>query len=304
MIEFRHSRFGSCETRRWVRKKGAKLVISFRFALRAVAAVVFTGGVVDRAPAQGTLQARYTASLAGIPVGTGSSFIRVGDDQYVIGANGSTSGIVRLFADGKGLGGTSGTVAGGRFVAATYEMNITNGDRADQVSVAFASGTVKQVNPPPVPSPDRVPLTDAHYKGVTDPFTASLVRVPGTGDPVSPKACQGTTAVFNGHIRFEVQLAFKRMESVRADKGYQGPAVVCALYFTPIAGYAPGRASIKYLAQRKDMEIWLAPISNTRVLAPFHVSIPTPFGLGVLHATEFVSVATPGRSTAANAKTP
>jgi hypothetical protein len=148
-----------------------------------------------------------------------------------------------------------------------------------------------------------VPLTDAHYHGATDPLTGSLVRVAGTGDPVRPEACQGTTAIFEGRMRFEVRREFKRIESVRVDQGYQGPVVVCALYFKPIAGYNPGRPAIKYLTQLKDMEVWLAPIANTRILAPFRVSIPTPFGVGVLQATEFVSVATPGRSTAANSKT-
>jgi len=32
----------------------------------------------------------------------------------------------------------------------------------------------------------------------------------------------------------------------------------------------------------RDAEVWLAPISGTRVLVPFRVSIPTPLGLGVL----------------------
>ena len=41
------------------------------------------------------------------------------------------------------------------------------------------------------------------------------------------------------------------------------------------------------------MEVWLAPIAGTRVLVPFRVSIPTPIGLGVLQATQFVSVPQP-----------
>jgi hypothetical protein len=287
-------------------EEGNSFVISIRFTLRAIAAVgaalVFICGVVGRAHAQGKLDARYTASLSGLPIGTGSWQIVVDDGHYVMGANGSTAGVLQLFASGRGAGAVSGTVAGGRLVAASYAMTITNDNKADQVNIAFAAGTVKQVNPPQLPSPDRVPLTDAHYHGVTDPMTGTLIHVAGTGDPVSPKACEGATAIFNGPMRFEVRRAFKRMESVRADKGYQGPVVVCALYFRAIAGHNPERPSIKYLTQLKDMEVWLAPITNTRILAPFRVSIPTPFGLGVLQATEFVSVATPGRSTAANAK--
>jgi hypothetical protein len=282
-------------------------VISFRFALRDIAAatLVVILGWAGAAHAQGKLEARYTASLSGLPIGTGSWFVGVGEDQYVIGANGSTAGLLRLFAKGSGNAGVQGNVVGGRLVPTGYVVNLTTDNTIDQIRIVLSGGTVKQsvVDPPQLPSPDRVPFTDAHYHGVTDPMTGSLVRVAGIGDPVSPEACQGSTAIFDGRMRYELRLAFKRMESVRADKGYQGPVVVCALYFTPVAGHIPGRPAIKYLTQLKDMEVWLAPITNTRLLAPFRVSIPTPYGLGALQAVNFVSVATPGRSTAANAKT-
>jgi len=46
------------------------------------------------------------------------------------------------------------------------------------------------------------------------------------------------------------------------------------------------------------MEMWLAPIAGTRVVAPYRVSVPTPIGVGVLQATEFVSMAQPGKASA------
>jgi hypothetical protein len=49
----------------------------------------------------------------------------------------------------------------------------------------------------------------------------------------------------------------------------------------------------------RDAEVWLAPISGTRVLVPFRFSLPTPIGLGLLQAKQFVSVAQPPRSNAA-----
>ena len=41
------------------------------------------------------------------------------------------------------------------------------------------------------------------------------------------------------------------------------------------------------------MEAWLAPVAGTRVLVPFRVSIPTPIGVGVMQATQFVSLPQP-----------
>jgi hypothetical protein len=67
--------------------------------------------------------------------------------------------------------------------------------------------------------------------------------------------------------------------------------VVCAIYFKPISGYIPARAALKYLAAQRDMEVWLAPIAGTRVLAPLKVMVPTPIGMAALEATQFVSTA-------------
>ena len=140
-----------------------------------------------------------------------------------------------------------------------------------------------------------MPVTEAHRRGVSDPMTGSLLRVPGTGNPLGPQACQRTTPIFDGRMRYNLQFAYKRMEQVKADKGYEGPVVVCAVYFAPVAGYVPPRASIKYLASQRDMEVWLAPIGVTRVLVPYRISIPTPIGVGVMQATQFVSVPPPPR---------
>jgi hypothetical protein len=96
-------------------------------------------------------------------------------------------------------------------------------------------------------------------------------------------------------MRYELKLDYKRMEHVKAEKGYSGPVVVCAVYFTPVAGYIPDRAAIKYLAAQRNIEAWFAPIAGTRILVPFRMMIPTPLGMGILEATQFVTQATPPR---------
>ncbi len=93
------------------------------------------------------------------------------------------------------------------------------------------------------------------------------------------------------------------MDNVKAKKGYAGPVVVCAAYFSPVAGFIPSRASIKYLSKQRDMEVWLAPIAGTRILVPFRAQGPTPIGQAVLEASEFVSVPQPARASANGPKT-
>jgi Protein of unknown function (DUF3108) len=117
---------------------------------------------------------------------------------------------------------------------------------------------------------------------------------------LTPDACKRKLAIFDGRQRADIELVFKRMDRVHADKGYQGPAVVCTVLYKPIAGHRPERPGIKYLVETREMEMWLAPISGTRLLVPFRFSVPTPFGLGVLQATYFV--AQPTRAAATPAK--
>ena len=138
-------------------------------------------------------------------------------------------------------------------------------------------------------NPERIPVTEAHKRGVFDPMSGSLLRVPGTADPVSPEACNLGQAVFDGRMRYDLKLQYKRIETIKVDKGYQGPAVVCTITFHPIAGYVPDRAAIKYLVSQRNMEVWFAPILGTRVLMPFKVVIPTPFGTGMMQATRFTN---------------
>jgi hypothetical protein len=256
------------------------------------------------ARAQGKLDASYVVTLGGVPVGKGSWMIDIQDDQFTATASGATSGLLRVFASGQGNSAAHGSVTGGQPIASIYSSSIIADNRSDQVRILFAGGAVKDylADPPTMPSPDRVPLTDASRKGVIDPMTASLIRVAGTGDTFVPEACQRTLPVFDGRMRYDLQLVFKRLEKVKSEKGYQGTVVVCAVYFTPVAGHVPERSTIKYLAAQRDMELWLAPIAGTRLMVPYRASLPTPIGMGVLVANQFVSIPRPPVPTASNLK--
>jgi hypothetical protein len=243
--------------------------------------------------------------LGGISVGKGAWVIDIAESQFTAAASGATAGLLQVFASGQGSGASRGFIVSGNPVPASFAASITTDKKTEEIRMTLGSGDVKEfVISPEVPDdPERVPVTEAHFHGVSDPMTGSLLRVPGTGNPLTPQACQRTTPIFDGRMRYNLQFAYKRMEQVKADKGYEGPAVVCAVYFVPVAGYVPHRASIKYLASQRDMEVWLAPVGTTRLLVPFRVSIPTPIGVGVMQATQFVSVALP-RAAAVGSKAP
>jgi len=274
-----------------------------RIGLAATAVLASIAGVCP-ALADGKLEARYVASLAGIPIGSGTWIVEIGESRYLAAASGSTAGLLRLFVGGQGTSAARGTLLGNRPITSTYAATINTQSASSAVRLAISDGDVKEskVEPPIDQDPERVPLTAAHEHGVLDPMTASLVRAPGTSNPVAPEACDRTLSIFDGRMRYDLKLAFKRMDTVHAEKGYSGPAVVCSVRFSPLAGYIPSRTAIKYLARQQDIEVWLAPIAGTRVLVPFRAEGPTPVGKAVLQATQFVTVAGPNRAAAEKTK--
>jgi Protein of unknown function (DUF3108) len=276
-------------------------------AIAAALCVTVAGLATDAsriAAAQGRLDAEYTATLSGIPIGRGNWIIEISEDEFTAAASGATVGLLRFFTGGHGTGASRGTVSGGRLLPSSYASSITAGQKVDDVSMVFAGGNVKEftIAPPVGPNPNRIPVSDSDRRNVVDPMTSTLNAVGGGGDPLSSQACERKVSVFDGRLRYDLHSEFKRMEVVKAEKGYQGPVVVCAVYFTPISGYVPEGVTIKYLAAVRDAEAWIAPISGTRVLVPFRFSIPTPVGTGVVEATQFFTVAKPPRA-AANVKT-
>lgn len=247
--------------------------------------------------AQGRLDAQYEATLAGIPVGKGAWVVDIADDQFSASVSGGTAGLLKAFASGSGTGAAQGRVVGGALIATNYVASTTTSKKIESIHIVLANGNVKEygIEPQPPVDPDRIPVTDAHRRGVYDPMTGAMLRVAGAGDPLTPDACRTGAAVFDGRMRYDLKLDFKRMDNVKAEKGYRGPVVVCALYFTPIAGYIPDRPVIKYLAAQRNIEIAFAPIAGTRILVPFWMKIPTPLGLAMLEATQFISTASPPR---------
>jgi hypothetical protein len=270
------------------------LAVVVRLALGAFGGLVLAWAA-EPAAAQGKLEAQYEASLAGIPVGKGAWHIDIQDDVFSAAASGGTSGLLKSIANGSGTGASQGRVVNGALVATAYQASTTTSKKTEEIHITLDKGNVKDfgIIPEPPVDADRIVVTEAHRRGVWDPMTASLLRVPGTGDVLSAEACHSSAAVFDGRMRYELKLDFKRMETVKAEKGYHGPVVVCSLYFVPVAGYIPDRPVIKYLAAQRNIEIAFAPIAGTRILVPFWLKVPTPLGPAMLEATSFITTAQP-----------
>jgi Protein of unknown function (DUF3108) len=258
-------------------------------ALAAGLPVTFSHAGPERSASAGKLQVAYAATLLGIPIGHIDWTIELKDDRFSAAATGETAGLLSIFSRGRGFAQAAGSLEGREPHPFSFAVHYTHGSNAQKIKILFSGGHAREsFVPPPLPNPTLVPLTEAYRAGVVDPMTALILRLPGTGSTVVPAACEPKIAVFDGRMRYDLRLEYKRLEQVRAAVGYQGPAVVCAVYFDPLAGYDPSRSAIKYLQAERGMEIWFAPLGGSRLLVPFRVSVPTPIGLGVLQAVRFI----------------
>jgi hypothetical protein len=136
-------------------------------------------------------------------------------------------------------------------------------------------------------------VTEANRQGIIDPLTAMLFSAAAEGDGLSQQACRHTLPIFDGQQRYDLKLAFKRMDKVTAEKGYAGPVAVCSLRYEPIAGHIASTTLVKYLSEGREMEIALAPVIGTRLLAPFRLSVMSMLANLVIVASRFEANARP-----------
>jgi hypothetical protein len=266
--------------------------------LAAGSIVAAAGG----AQAQAKLDAEYGVTLLGLPIGSGTWSVELAGDHYVMNVTGKVAGLLKAFSSGEGAASVRGTISGPKLLPAGYAINIKAGGKADQVRMALASSAVRQlsVEPPPEPKPDRIPLTEAHKRGIIDPISAGVLPA---DKGATSEVCQRTVAVFDGRMRFDLALSFKRMDRVKTEKGYEGPAVVCGVRFNPIGGHEPHKSGIRFLRETRDMEIWYAPIAGTQFVAMYRIMFPTQLGIAAIEAKRFVASPLAVRAGTTGAKT-
>ena len=252
-------------------------------------ALVLTAG---QAHAQAGFEAAYTIAVARIPIGNAAMTGSIGTDEYVISMSGRTSGLARVLAGGEGSMTATGAVNAGKFLPLRYTSKSRADDDTLAVTMTFKDGNVNELEASdPPPGEDRVVLTTEHRRQVLDPLSALLILA-GDG-VVSEAACRRVLPVFDGRRRYDLSLSFKRIEQVKASRGYAGPAAVCSVAFQPIAGHRRSSPLLTFLTDGRDVEMALAPIAGTRILAPFRITATYMLGNVVMQATRFEATATP-----------
>ena len=260
---------------------------AIRRAAGVVAALVLLADGAAGARAD-TWRATYSVSLLGLTIGSATTVGEFSRTGYHIEANAKLSGLASLVANSKGAATGSGAIVAGHILPAAYAVTAANATltRTMRMSLSGSAVTGVDISPPFEDRPDRVPLRDQDKRGVLDPVGAFVVPAPAGGPLVGPSACDRTIPVFDGYTRFDVRLAYAGLKDV-ATTGYSGPVAVCAVRYVPIAGHRPSRPGTKFMADNKNIELWLAPVESARVLLPYRISVRTMIGTAVIEASAF-----------------
>ena len=143
-------------------------------------------------------------------------------------AHGRAGGLMKALMDGEGpLPGAAPLRMVSRADKFTSKT-VSNGQTTD-VTMALKEGSVKELVAMPMSSPGRVPVNEANRHGIVDPLTAMLFSSAATG-ALSQEACRRTLPIFDGHQRYDLKLAFKRMDKVTPTKDMRVPP-----WFAPYA---------------------------------------------------------------------
>lgn len=247
-------------------------------------------------------EATYSIIIKGLTLGHAKAETRFVGDGYAAAVKGAISGLLRIFSDLTADLAGSGRIAGNRVLPNSYDFATTEGKTAMRVTMAMNDGTVTDLDaaPPAKPVPDRIPVTADDTREVVDPLSAFLVAV----DPVEKidgeTACNRTVKVFDGWQRFDLRLSYRETRTIKGrGEGYAGDVYRCTARYVPIAGHRENGKSVKQMTDNKRLEVWLAPIAGTRILAPYKILIgDTTLGDLVVVATRFVVQKSENRASA------
>lgn len=252
--------------------------------------MAIAAGIASPTHAQARFDARYTLSMTGVPIGKLTWQTQLGSADYTTSASGRVAGFLSLLVSGEGNVAVRGQIRDGRPQPSSFVSAVAREDEKVNVQIGFEGARVRdlKVDEPPLES-DRVPILDAHKAGVIDPLSAFLI--PASSDPVAREGCERTLPMFDGRRRYDLALSFKRTDMIRGDNDKRVTTLVCAIKFMPMSGHRTSSPLVKFLAEGRDIEVWLVPVTGTRFLAPVRLSVASLMGNMVLQADQFETTA-------------
>jgi len=259
-----------------------------RGPLRGAVAALAAWSISLSAAAAQTLHVTYAISLIGLPLGALTVKAEITPASYNVEGAAKLNALASLVNNSHGVSQGHGAIVAGHVSPAAFATTAATGSSTRTIRMAIHNNAVAgvDISPPFADHPDRVPLKPEDMRNIVDPVAAYVFPAQKTGPVVSAADCDRTLPIFDGYTRFDLKLSYVEERKVSA-KGYEGPVAVCAVRYQPIAGHRKDRPATKFMAENRDMQIWLAPVAGASALAPFRVSIKTTVGTLNIEATEF-----------------
>lgn len=254
------------------------------------AALILSANIACASAETTRLDLTYSVYLTGIPIGRATVTVDLNEKGFVVAGHARTARFVSLISKGNGSATVRGSLQPNRSISSFFSGRYSSSRREQKIEIQTENGAVKDVSIEPAPNPDpsRVPVTRDSQKNVIDPLSAALAFISTKGDVLNPTSCNRTLPIFDGRYRFDVVLSFARTEEiVGSGEGYRGPVLVCRARYVPIAGHRKDAKSTEQMANNRDMLVWLAPVTGTRVLVPIKASVSSPIGTFTAEATTF-----------------
>ena len=232
--------------------------------------------------------------MTGVPIGHIDWHVDIGNNFYETSANGKASGVLSVLMNGEGSVATSGKIVSGQMTPTYFTSNIVDEYGKTELRVTYAAGVAEaSIIQEPPKRHKLLPVNDADRRGATDPLSAVLIPANARDGVLESANCNRVLLIFDGQRRYNLVLAYRRLDKVNIERSYSGPALVCGAILQPIGGYRTESMVVKYIAGRRDIELWFAPITGTSIMAPIQVLVPTLIGTLRIRANQFEAIAIP-----------
>lgn len=222
-------------------------------------------------------EVKYVINLGGTIIANATFAFAEDGAAYTLKLNANVTGLAQLVASGTVKANSAGSVTGSGLLAQDFDIVTRASGDTQSVKVQYAGGNVSAfiVDPPIVNNIDRVPVERKQLIGVTDMFSAFMLKADG----LSPALCSGKAQIFTGVERFDLKFSYVKDDVATSQRtGYQGPVVLCKIQYKPISGHYTTSEFTNSLAQGDRILVWFAPLNETGWYVPYRVLLTTSQG--------------------------
>ncbi len=261
-------------------------IIFLRFAL--LFGFVFLQTTASNASGLQRLHAVYRINFSGFDLGTFQFWSEMSSKRYSVLGKGKLTVLNGFFFEWSAETRSSGKITPVGPEPKNYLFEYSSNKKKEKLKLEFQDNVVSAIiaNPPYQLANDQVPISRDDLTSVFDPMSALIHLTSLTSKKITQNmssgeiACAVNLPVFDGKERYN--LVFSHKKTVRmqrtTEKGYSGPAYICRVNYIPISGHKPANKGTKFMAESKDIEVWMIPMKKVDLYVPYHIVVPTPVG--------------------------